>query len=141
MAGEAQNGEGDATGSGGPNGARNIETQTDSGNPSMRGGLTLPDDEPNKTGFVMGQNGVNMKWPPHPGVTGIKGAKLHKEWKQKMKTVKFMKNVDDKSAALLTQMFAQGHSHDLLKEIEAELAKVDVGGGLTVPRSQPWVLV
>ena len=73
---------------GGPQGGHaDTQTQTESGAPSMRGGVTLPDDEPNKTGFVNGQNGVNMKWPPHPGVTGIKGAKLHKEWKQKVKTV------------------------------------------------------
>ena len=69
-------------------------------------------------GQNVGNNGIQMKWPEHPGEYGLKGAEKHKRWKNDIKTVMFIKGIDEKTAALLTKMYAQGHAKKMLERIE-----------------------
>ena len=76
-----------------------VPTTTANGTPTgtaTGSGVQLPGDEPGGTNNV-GKNGIAMKWPIHPGEYGVKGADKHKQWKNKIKAVMWMKNIDEKS--------------------------------------------
>ena len=38
---------------------------------------------------LLGANGIQMKWPVHPGEYGPRGADLHRKWKE---SILFVKN-------------------------------------------------
>ena len=46
-------------------------------------------------GQSVGRNGIQMKWPEHPGEYGLTGAGTHTRWKNYIKTVMRIKGIDD----------------------------------------------
>ena len=95
------------------NGNNGSGNQTGSSNAT---GVTLPGEDSNNGN--VGKNGISIKWPQHPGEYGVKGAQKHKQWKNTVKSIMWMKSVDEKTAAVLTQMYATGNSVKFLKDIE-----------------------
>ena len=63
---------------------------------SSGAGVQLPGDGVHDAGANVGKNGIQMKWPPHPGEHGTKGAEKHKQWKSTVKCVMWMKNIDER---------------------------------------------
>ena len=125
MAGEEANG-----GNGGAAGSEEQESVPEQDDPLGASTQTNPQGQPatssgggllfsgnDTAGQSVGKNGIQMKWPEHPGEYGLKGAEKHKRWKNDIKAVMHIKGIDEKTAAILTQMYAQKHAKKMLERI------------------------
>ena len=88
----------------------------------MGGVVQLPGQgafDPNSAG----KNGTQMKWPAHPGEYGVKGAEKQLRWKDEVQMVMWMKSIDKRIAAILTNMFAESHAKKMLERFQNHLVK------------------
>ena len=56
-------------------------------------------------------------------MTSVEGARKHEQWLDDVEAIMWMKGLDEKTAAALTKMSAEGHAKKLLEKLKQTVVK------------------